>query len=224
MWQIAHRGSSEKYGDNNMISFHKAIEEEFQMIELDILLCGTGEIVIYHDTYINNKYINQIPYHELQSHGIILLEDFLSEFAEKDIMIYFDLKGSSYKLIYPLFKLIKKWFPHNNYQKLYISGFDRHFIDHMWHFQHFMKNGLRLGFTTENTFTPEQVEPLIQNCSFFCVHWTALDHGMIDYLHEKNILVFAYTCKDEFILNHMMQYKLDGIVSNYRIQDSYFHV
>ncbi len=224
MLQIAHRGSSQKYGDNNMISFHQAIKEGFQMIELDILLCASGEIVIHHDTFFKNEYIDKIPYHELKPHGILLLEDFFSEFAEKEILIYLDLKGSSHKLIYPLFRIIKKWFSENNYKKLYISAFDRHFTEHMCHFEKFLKNGLHIGFTTENTFTVEQVEPLIKNCTFFCVHWTALDKEMVDYLHEKNILVFAYTCKDEFILNHMIQYKLDGIVSNYYIQDNYLHV
>ena len=50
MLKIAHRGYSEKYGDNNMISFREALYAGFDMIELDILLCRTGEIVIYHDT------------------------------------------------------------------------------------------------------------------------------------------------------------------------------
>ena len=46
---IAHRGYSGKYGDNNMMSFQAAYDNGFNMIETDVQLCKTGEIVIYHD-------------------------------------------------------------------------------------------------------------------------------------------------------------------------------
>ena len=109
MLKIAHRGYSEKYGDNNMISFREALYAGFDMIELDILLCRTGEIVIYHDTYIEEKYINQLDYKDLKKYNIILLEEFLEEFYNKDVLIYFDLKGE-HNVVYPLIDLIKRWF------------------------------------------------------------------------------------------------------------------
>ena len=74
MLQIAHRGSSHKYGDNNMISFQKALEEGFDMIELDIQLCATGDIVIYHDTFIDNKYIENMKLKEIKHYNILLLD------------------------------------------------------------------------------------------------------------------------------------------------------
>ena len=220
MLQIAHRGYSGKYGDNNMNSFRQALAFGFDMIELDIQQCSTGEIIIYHDTYIDNKYISELPYDTLSTKGIILLEDFFEEFANKDIKIFLDIKGS-YLVIYPLCIIIDKWFSHNTINRLYISGFDRCFIDHINHFREFIENGLHIGFTTENLFPINQLEGLIAHCSFVCFHWTSLDHSIIRYLQDKNILVFAYTCKDTFILNHMLQYKLDGIVSNYSIVDDF---
>ena len=57
MWQIGHRGFPDKFGDNNMVSFTEAHRIGFDMIELDIQLCQTGEIVVYHDTWFENKYI-----------------------------------------------------------------------------------------------------------------------------------------------------------------------
>ena len=92
-----------------MLSFQKAFEDGFEMIELDIQLCGSGEIIIYHDTYIDSQYINQLSYDYLKQKDIILLEDFFREFRNKDVFIYLDIKGS-YKVSYPLIDMLKKWF------------------------------------------------------------------------------------------------------------------
>ena len=48
MW-IAHRGYSSKYSDNTRASFVGAIDAGFDMIELDVHLCNSGELVIHHD-------------------------------------------------------------------------------------------------------------------------------------------------------------------------------
>ena len=59
MIQIAHRGYSEKYGDNNLESFLEAINVGFDMIEMDLQLCKTGEIVVFHNTYLNDRAISE---------------------------------------------------------------------------------------------------------------------------------------------------------------------
>ena len=57
MLVIAHRGYSDKCGDNNIPSFLEAVHYGFDMVEMDIQLCKTGEIIVYHDLTIDNKYI-----------------------------------------------------------------------------------------------------------------------------------------------------------------------
>lgn len=212
MIQIAHRGHSHKYGDNNMLSFQKAFEDGFEMIELDIQLCGSGEIIIYHDTYIDSQYINKLSYDYLKQKDIILLEDFFREFRNKDVFIYLDIKGS-YKVSYPLIDMLKKWFSQDSLKKIYISGFDRKFVDVFVDSQ----LPIHLGFTTENNFPVEQLKHITKHCSFACLHWTALDVEAIKFFKKNNIAVYSYTCKEDFILQYMKQFDLDGIVTNYPI-------
>ena len=214
MWQIGHRGHSDKYGDNNMLSFIKAQETGFEMIELDIQLCKTGEIVVYHDTWFQNKYIQDVPYHELEKHDMVLLETVFETFVSTNMMLFLDIKGTE-KVCGPLINLINRWFSRNEQQRIYISGFNRNFVP----FLDKPEYRFQLGFTTENMFTIEQMELLTKNMKFVCFHWTALDEKIIDFLHEKGILVFSYTCKSDFILNHMLHYDIDGIVTNYFIGD-----
>ena len=213
MLKIAHRGYSEKYGDNNMKAFREALYAGFDMIELDILLCRSGEIVIYHDTYIEEKYINQLDYKDLKKYNIILLEEFLEEFYNKDVLIYFDLKGE-HNVVYPLIDLIKRWFSEEKMKDIYISAFNRRFLDPL------VESNLpvKIGFTTENLFTNKQFDYLCKHAYFVCFHWTILDHEAIDYLKKKNLKIYTYTNKEAFILNHMLKYKIDGIVSNNKLE------
>ena len=66
MLKIAHRGYSAKYKDNSIDAFIGAIEEGFDMIELDIQLCKGDEIVIFHDTMIHDKEIIDMTLTELE--------------------------------------------------------------------------------------------------------------------------------------------------------------
>jgi glycerophosphoryl diester phosphodiesterase len=212
MLKIAHRGYSDKYGDNNMNSFKEALNAGFDMIELDIQLCGSGEVVIYHDTYIDKQYICDLDYDTLKKRNIILLDDFMLEFHDKNILLYFDLKGD-YKVIFELIKSIKKWFKREQMKKIYISAFNRKFIDPL------LEETLpvKIGFTTDNLFTIDQYDCIFKDCEFVCFHWTVLDEDVIKHLKSKNIQIFAYTNKDEFILNHILYYKVDGIVSDIKV-------
>ena len=103
MLKIAHRGSSDLYGDNNMISFYEAHLTGFDVIELDVQLCSTGQIVVYHDTYINHKFIANTPFEELKLFNIPTLNDVFNAFVKTNIKLFLDIKGN-HQVIYPIIK------------------------------------------------------------------------------------------------------------------------
>lgn len=210
MWQIAHRGHSQAYGDNNMNSFRQAVSAGFEMIELDIQLCGSGEIVVYHDIFIDKHYICHSDYDTLRKLGVILLEDVFQEFRCSEIRLFLDIKGSA-TVSTSLIQLIRKWFSLDQMKRIFVSGFTRLFVDSIVS----SNLDIHIGFTTSNCFTREQLSVLIKNCSFVCIDWSSLEHSTIDFLHSQGILVFSYTCHNEFSMNHMLQFPLDGIVSNF---------
>ena len=210
MFQIAHRGYSAKYGDNNMESFCQSINHLFDMIELDIQLCKTGEIVIFHDTYLNGKAIIDYELKELMSYGIITLDDFFLDISPNLIKVFLDIKGS-HDIAFPLIDMLSAFFQNQQLRNIYISGFDRHSFETLRN----TRLPICLGLTTSNNFTLEQLEFLTKNLDFVCLHWTALNHENIEFLKAKNILVFSYTCEDDYCYRVMKQYPLDGIVTNY---------
>ena len=64
-------------------------------------------------------------------------------------------------------------------------------------------------------FDVESFSSITEGLDFVCLHWTTLHKDIIQHCKNNNILVFSYTVKDDFILNHMRNFKVDGIISNY---------
>ena len=210
MLQIAHRGSSTLYGDNNMTSFTKAIEQGFDMIELDVQLCKTGEVVIYHDTFIKDDYICNYTLTELKNMNIVTLHDFLKVIQPNKIKLFFDLKGNE-NVVITLIDVLKKYISNVDFYNIYISSFNRKFVPIL------MKLGVavHIGFTSYNMHTLQELKVLTTYCSYVCLHWSALDAESISYLKTLKKLVFSFTCSDDMERRKMLQYELDGIVTNY---------
>ena len=212
MIQIAHRGYSEKFGDNTIEAFKQAIKENFDIIELDIQLCKNNEIVIYHDIEKNNKYINEYSVKELKKMNILSLQEFLNRINIDEIKFFFDIKGS-FKIIYPLIDILKREFDYNQLKNVFISGFDRTYIDILTSY----KLPINIGFTTSNNFTINEIKMLTNSIQFICFEWNVLNTQTIKYLKDNNILVFSFTCENDFIYQHIKKFNLDGIITNYYI-------
>jgi len=68
---IAHRGCSTKAPENTLPAFKKAAELGVPGIELDAQMCGTGEIVVFHDFTLEriggiNKTVSETPLDSLR--------------------------------------------------------------------------------------------------------------------------------------------------------------
>ena len=49
MLVLAHRGSSARAPENTLAAFRLAVEEGADGVELDVMRCGSGELVVCHD-------------------------------------------------------------------------------------------------------------------------------------------------------------------------------
>ena len=75
---VGHRGGR---GDawpteNTFAAFERALAERADAIELDVRLCASGEVVVFHDPKVNDVEIQRIPYLELATkYGAPVLRD-----------------------------------------------------------------------------------------------------------------------------------------------------
>ena len=216
--KIAHRGYSEYYKDNSILSFEKAIENDFDMIETDIQLSKNNEIVLYHDNHINNIYINELSTKNLvEKYDIITLEYFFKKFPYKNIKINFDLKGNNIYLVDELLILLNKY--NVNTDLIYISSFDRNLLKNLIKLKSKYNMSFKSGFISSNIFTHEEIDFLLQSIDFYVLDYTLLTHDIINYCHNKGIQVFTYTNKDIYTYDIITRYNVDGIFSDCKFPD-----
>lgn len=221
--QIAHRGYSEFFKDNSIISIEKAIEYKFDMIEFDIQLTKDNKIILFHDIVIktqnNFHFVIDLTYEEIKSinPNIILLNDVFMMFYKKKIYnfpIYIDIKGTK-KIIPILLQQINRYKKFYNLSSLYFTSFNLFILDEIYKYN---KN-LNLGFISETMYSSDLIYTLIKNYNIklFCCHWSALQHKEIDFLQKNNILVFTYTNTCSNIFQRIKNFNVNGIVTNYKI-------
>lgn len=227
--EIAHRGDSHFLKDNTIQSFDSAINKDFDMIETDIQLTKDNVIIVYHNTFITrkinssfpisfnktNKYIDyaidDLDYYDIKSidNDIMTLKEFLDRYNNK-IKIYLDIKGNT-NIVTFLISILNQY----NTDNIFIGSFNILIIDTLRE----LNNKLKLGIISENAFPIDILDIFIRkyNPCFFSYHWTVLTKLEIDYLRSKNISVFTYTNKSQFIADTMKKYNISGIVTNYKI-------
>ena len=212
MHLIAHRGYSDLHKDNTMEAFNAAIENNFDIIELDIQLTKDNRIIIYHDININDKFVRNLNLDEIQKFDsdIMTLEYFFSNININKINVYLDVKGSDFICVYlhNILKNIKR------NDKILIGSFNLKLLERLYQ----QDNTYNLGIITENVLPEEIYKHYIAtiNIAFVSFHWTVLDNKTLRYLHMNNVLAYSYTCKNDNIKKFIMEYDIDGIVSNYK--------
>lgn len=212
---IAHRGYSSKYKDNSFASFKNVRSKGFQMIELDIQLCKSGEIIVYHDLFLKGKKIINLTLQEIQKKkkSIITLKSFYENFMKNNIhnsSFYFDMKGGD-ELAHRLFCFIKTYNLSINH--ILCCSFNKKHIDYLKE----KIPELSTGLIISNTFNEKDTKKLIKNINFLIIDWTMLDNTMIKTCHNNNVGVLTYTMDSYDVFNYIQDYELDGIISNYRL-------
>lgn len=213
MIEIAHRGYSDMYKDNSKMAFLSAVDHQFDMIEFDIQLSKDEQIFVYHDTFIGNQLLKNLTFCEIKQldSDILLLSDFFEIVNVERMKIYLDIKGNDTLICPFLFEYLKDKPLHN----IFIASFNTMILDELYR----LEPKYQIGVIMENIYPKELMQILIEkyNVKFFSFHWTMLEKSCIDYLHEKNVKIYSYTCKNNDILSFMKEFPIDGIVSNYKL-------
>ena len=153
--KIAHRGYIQNLPNNSIPAFRAAIKEGFDMIEMDLQLCGSDEIIIYHDRHIGGFPVETLRYEQikLRNPNVITLDKFFHEFPNyKNLKLYLDLKGKE-----QLARKLRNYIFDNNINtsNIYIGSFN---INHL---QQLKDTRAKLGFITCSKYTVSQYLSLI---------------------------------------------------------------
>ena len=209
---IAHRGYSSKYKDNSWTAFKNVKKKGFDMIEIDIQLCKSGEIIIYHDTFLKNKQISTLTLAEIKKKkkSIITLQEFFEYFDSNIQPVYLDMKGGE-ELAHRLFCFLKTYAI--NLTNIICCSFNKRHIDYL----KLKIPELKVGFITSNILNTEDLENYTKNIDALIIEWNMLDNDTIKFCRQKEICVYTYTMKGIDSFNYIKNFNVDGIISNYRL-------
>ena len=201
---IAHRGYSIDRIDNSIDAIQEAVHRSYDGIEIDVQLCASGEIVLFHDVYVGEQFISDLCLNELKQLGICSLKDVYREIPEiKDVFILLDIKGNNIQIV----KALIDFYKDKPSQNVTFCSFNRKIL-------YAFPDMFQKGSTFETTFTENEYDMITHNLTAVILHWTCLDHNFITYCKYKDIKVYTYTHKEDKEIEYMYRYGVDGIITN----------
>ena len=201
---IAHRGYSLKYRDNSVEAIREAIHREYDGVEIDVQLCETGEIVLFHDVYIKGKFICDMTWGQLKELGIITLQQVYEEIPEiRRTLLILDIKGADLGIV----EALEKFYEKETTENVTFCSFNRKII-------YKLPSDFKIGSTFETTFHESEYPVITMGLNAVVLHWTCLDHDFIAYCQNEGIKVYTYTHKEDEELEYMYRYGVDGIITN----------
>ena len=201
---IAHRGYSLKYRDNSIEAIGEAIHREYDGVEIDVQLCATGELILYHDIYLNDQFVCDMSLRDLREHGVCTLKDVYEQVPGiRDTLIIIDVKGNDLSIV----NALKNFYKDETINKIFFCSFNRKIL-------YKLPKMFQRGTTFETTFHESEYERVTQDLQAVVLHWTCLDHEFISYCNIHNIKVYTYTHKEDKELEYMYRYGVDGIITN----------
>ena len=212
---IGHRGAMGYETENTMLSFQKALDLYVDMIEIDVYIIKTGEVVVFHDKTLKRlassieniedltleevKNINLIGNHQIPT----LIE--VIEFINKRVPINIELKGQNTAI--PTQKII------DNYQEHHflLSSFD-------WNE---LKISRKLNPKIPIALLSQQNHldaiPVAKKLNAIAINpwfYTLTKHE-VEQIQKHNLKVYTYTLNEITDIKEAIYFGVDGIFCNF---------
>ena len=214
----AHRGASGYEPGNTLRSFKRALDMGAPMIELDVHLCKTGQIVVIHDAFIGKpqKNIIDLTWDELQQYDVgkgerIPLLSQVFDLVNKRAIINIELKapGTAKAVAQLIGEYIKdkKWSPNH----FLITSFDHYWVREFHTYAPSIKTGVLFEC---NPIGYAQIATRA-NAQYAVMYYEWVTQEFVNDAHARGIKVFVYTVNDKAVAQKLQKLNVDGIISNY---------
>ena len=224
MLKIGHRGACGYAPENTLKSFQKAIDLGVDMIELDVQLCKSGDLVVMHDDTVNRTtdgsgFVKKIKLKNLkkldagEEERIPTLEEILN-LVDRRVKVNIELKGP--KTAKPVMKLIEEYVKKKR-----------------WNLDDFIIS----SFSRRELKKARSINPLIQ-IGFLISRFQLLDHWWLSFAkkiranfigpslkiiskrlirkaHKQGLRVYIWTVNESKDIERMRKWEADGVFSNF---------
>jgi glycerophosphoryl diester phosphodiesterase len=221
MLKIGHRGAMGYAPENTLKSFQKGLDLHVDMVELDVYVCKSGELVVIHDDKVDRTtnghgYVIEKVLSELRSldagqgEKIPLLTE-VFDLINRQAKINVELKGAGTAA--PVAVLIEEYVKNKNWQydDFAVSSFNHYEL------QAFNKLIPQIAIGALITGIPIGYAEFAEKVGAASVNLNIefIDQAFVDDAHQRGLKVFVFTGNDPDDIKRMKQLGVDGMFSNF---------
>ena len=222
---IAHRGEHELAPENTIRACQLAIDQGATAVEVDVRLCGSGDLVLFHDNLLHRhfgkwKHVAFTSFDEMKSYTfaknhyqhadrVYKLSEFIEEFKNK-LPINLDIKTSYSNLPILAKKIIREVKKQNISDQVWISSFNPVFLKIF----KAMESGLRTGYLFRNLLTMHTMFDIFLKSDAWHPHYKVLTEHFFDLAKKWNKEVYIWTVNNERVLDKLESYSFEGIITD----------
>ena len=221
MLRIGHRGACGYEPENTLRSFNYAIQLGIDMVELDVHICRSGEIIVIHDSDVNRTtngtgFVTDKTLDELRTldagmgERIPTLREVLDQINRR-VKMNVELKGNG--TAKPVFKLLTKYVKELNwsYNDFLISSFNR---DELKEFKR-LNSEFSIGVLNKSISSGfMKFVDSIDACAIL-LFYKSITSQLLSNNHNKSLKTIVWTVDDKDDIERMKSLGVDGIASNY---------
>ncbi|MFB9057459.1 glycerophosphodiester phosphodiesterase [Mariniflexile ostreae] len=219
--KIGHRGARGHLAENTLESIKKAVELGIEGVEIDVHVCASGELVVFHDFTLDrvtngSGEISKWTLSELKElkvldhYSIPTLEEVMTV-IDKNLLLNIELKGkNTVRKISDWIDFYvneKKW----NYRDFLVSSFQYDLLTSLRN----INPMVMLGVLTETDL--EAAVKFAKGISAVSIHpdYTMLTKRAVEKIQAQNFQVFTWTVNDPSAIKRLEHYGVDGIISDF---------
>lgn len=234
---IAHRGSSGHAPENTIAAYDFAFEQKADYIEIDVQMTKDGELVSIHDTTVDRTTdgsgsVGDYTLEELRNldagswfdssfagETIPTFGEILDRYRGK-IGILIELKSPE---LYPgvvqkvADALMERNMDKPNNNKIIVQSFNHNSVKRFHDIIPSMPLGVLVGYgqADDGEITDELLEQYTEYADYVNPNKSLLDENTVDRIHQNELKTWPYTVVDEEWIDQLMNYGVDGIITNY---------
>ena len=220
MIKIGHRGAMGYAPENTLLSFKKAIPL-CDMVELDVYVCKTGEVVVFHDHRLERctngtGQVMDKPFIELRAldagegQQIPTLAEVL-ELVDNQVAINIELKGPG--TAYPVFQVVDQFIKDGRYtlDRFVISSFNHPELNH------FKALAPEASIGCLISCIPADLAAIAGSvqAEYLNVSGEFISQELVDDAHRRGLKIMVYTVNELDDIAYIKGLGVDGIFSNY---------
>lgn len=221
--KVGHRGAMGYEPENTLASFQKAVELGADMVELDVHLCKSGELVVTHDETLDRTTngsgkVKNKTLTELKSLNVLggkeripTLTEVL-DFIDKRVKVNIELKGrnTAFKTCQTIQRYVeeKGW----QYDDFIVSSFRKGELVAVKFFDRYIKVGV-----LSEVVPPIRLMSFVKAIGAYSVNVPVdrIDKKFVEKAHKNNLKVFVFATNTDNEIQKAKEIGVDYICSNF---------